>query len=202
MCSDLSYMPSSSHSLLHSHFLFQEVELFEACYYGLMGQVHYLLTTGVNVNVALFVSEFCIYVLQYCAHSIVHVQRSLLRSVLLHACWVSHFICLILMSITWYVSVSDYLYYLPKSHIHTRLDKVPANTRLHKPKHDKTQPYMHACMPFTHTCTQKGGSLLFLASQEGQDEIVEMLLQAGATVDLQRKVKDCCYDSTLFICRL
>ena len=29
-----------------------------------------------------------------------------------------------------------------------------------------------------------------------------MLLQAGATVDLQTKVKDCYYDSTLFICHL
>jgi len=61
---------------------------------------------------------------------------------------------------------------------------------------------MHACMPFTHTSAQKGGNLLFLASQEGQDEIVEVLLQARATVDLQDKVEDCYYDSTLFICHL
>ena len=41
----------------HASSLLQEVELFEACYYGLMGQVHYLLTTGVNVNVTDFVSD-------------------------------------------------------------------------------------------------------------------------------------------------
>ena len=34
----------------------QEVELWEACAYGLEGQVHHLLTTGVNVNVTHFVS--------------------------------------------------------------------------------------------------------------------------------------------------
>ena len=32
------------------------MELFEACYYGLVGQAHHLLTTGVNVNVTDFVS--------------------------------------------------------------------------------------------------------------------------------------------------
>ena len=37
-------------------FLFKEVELFEACYYGLVEQVHHLLTTGVHVNVTGFVS--------------------------------------------------------------------------------------------------------------------------------------------------
>ena len=52
-------------------------------------------------------------------------------------------------------------------------------------------------MPFTHTCTQSGGFSLSFASQEGHDEIVEMLLQAGATVDLQNKVKGCYYDSSV-----
>ena len=40
------------------------------------------------------------------------------------------------------------------------------------------------------TCIQNGFYPLFNASQEGYDEIVQMLLQAGATVDLQNKVKD------------
>ena len=50
-----------------------------------------------------------------------------------------------------------------------------------------------------HHGTQDGFSPLFVASQKGHDRIVEMLLQAGATVDLQNKVKDCYY---LFICHL
>ena len=54
-------------------------------------------------------------------------------------------------------------------------------------------------MPYTHTHTQDGLFPLYVASQEGHDRIVEMLLQAGATVDLQNKVEDCYYDSTLLI---
>ena len=46
----------------------------------------------------------------------------------------------------------------------------------------------------THTHTQNGYFPLYDASQEGHDGIVEMLLQAGATVDLQTKVEDCYYD--------
>ena len=56
---------------------------------------------------------------------------------------------------------------------------------------------MYAHMPFTHTCTQSGDSSLLFASKEGHDGIVQMLLQAGATVDLQTKVKDCHYDSSV-----
>ena len=48
-------------------------------------------------------------------------------------------------------------------------------------------------------CTQDGFFPLFIASQLGHDMIVEMLLQAGATVDLQNEVEDCYY---LFICLL
>ena len=59
-------------------------------------------------------------------------------------------------------------------------------------------PYLHT-HTHTHTHTQDGFFPLFDASQEGHDGIVEMLLQAGATVDLQNKVKDCYYDSTLSI---
>ena len=46
----------------------------------------------------------------------------------------------------------------------------------------------------THTHTQNGYFPLYDASQEGHDGIVEMLLQAGATVDLQTKVEDRYYD--------
>ena len=49
------------------------------------------------------------------------------------------------------------------------------------------------------TCIQDGFFPLSNASQEGYDEIVQMLLHAGATVDLQNKVR---IDSTLFICHL
>ena len=45
--------------------------------------------------------------------------------------------------------------------------------------------------------TQDGIFPLYVASDKGHDEIVEMLLQAGARVDLQTKVED---RSTLFIC--
>ena len=37
-------------------------------------------------------------------------------------------------------------------------------------------------------CTQDGTSSLYIASQNGHDRIVEKLLQAKATVDLQDKV--------------
>ena len=40
------------------------------------------------------------------------------------------------------------------------------------------------------TCIQDGFFPLSNASQEGYDEIVQMLLQAGATVDLQNKVEN------------
>ena len=39
-------------------------------------------------------------------------------------------------------------------------------------------------------CIQDGFFPLSDASQKGYDEIVQLLLQAGATVDLQNKVKD------------
>ena len=53
-----------SHSLslfsLYFHFslpsVFKEVELLEACQYGLVEQVHHFIKTGVNVNMADFVS--------------------------------------------------------------------------------------------------------------------------------------------------
>ena len=45
----------------------------------------------------------------------------------------------------------------------------------------------------THTtmCVQNGVCPLHIASQEGHDKTVEILLQAGATVDLQVKVCIC-----------
>ena len=47
--------------------------------------------------------------------------------------------------------------------------------------------------------TQDGFFPLYVASQEGHDRIVEMFLQAGATVDLQNKVDNYYY---LIICHL
>ena len=43
----------------------------------------------------------------------------------------------------------------------------------------------------THTtmCIQDGYCPLYIASQQGHDKTVEILLQAGATVDLQNKVE-------------
>ena len=47
----------------------------------------------------------------------------------------------------------------------------------------------------THTYTQYGFFPLYDASQEGHDGILEILLQAGATADLQNKVEDHCFNS-------
>ena len=47
----------------------------------------------------------------------------------------------------------------------------------------------HICTTIL-TCIQDGFFSLSNASQEGYDEIVQMLLQAGATVDLQNKVEN------------
>ena len=46
---------------------------------------------------------------------------------------------------------------------------------------------------YTTMYTQDGLSPLIVASQEGHDKIVEKLLRAGATVDLQNKVESCYY---------
>ena len=51
----------------------------------------------------------------------------------------------------------------------------------------------------THTtvCMQDGYCPLFYASQEGHDKTVEILLQAGATVDLQDKVENGYYSGKM-----
>ena len=57
--------------------------------------------------------------------------------------------------------------------------------------HKCTNTYRHAHEYTTIlTCIQDGFFPLSNASQEGYDEIVQLLLQAGATVDLQNKVKN------------
>ena len=64
----------------------------------------------------------------------------------------------------------------------------------HTPTLIQSPPHMHTHMhTHMHICvyTQEGYSPLHNASVEGHDRIVEMLLQAGATVDLQQKVEDC-----------
>ena len=48
----------------------------------------------------------------------------------------------------------------------------------------------------THMHTQDGYFPLYVASQEGHEGIMEMILQAGARLDLQTKVEHC---SKLFI---
>ena len=53
---------------------------------------------------------------------------------------------------------------------------------------------------YVHTTTLQDGMFpLISASQEGHDRVVEKLLHAGATVDLQNKVVIIHY---LFICHL
>ena len=49
---------------------------------------------------------------------------------------------------------------------------------------------------------QDGFCPLYVASQEGHDRVVEMLLQSGATVDLQSKVENCCSVSCIVPCTL
>ena len=62
--------------------------------------------------------------------------------------------------------------------------------------------YSHTTTTHTHTCTtmytQDGLSPLIVASQEGHDKIVEKLLQAGTTVDLQNEVENCYYSCSSF----
>ena len=68
------------------------------------------------------------------------------------------------------------------------------NAHVHTTIHHVYVTHKHACI-FTHTtphttmCIQDGGCPLYIASQEGHDKTVEILLQAGATVDLQIKVE-------------
>ena len=49
-------------------------------------------------------------------------------------------------------------------------------------------------------CKQDGHCLLHIASQEGHNRIVEILLQAGATVDLQNKVEKLFIRVSLVVC--
>ena len=64
------------------------------------------------------------------------------------------------------------------------------------PEHWMWTFYVLPTFTYTHTHTQDGFFPLYDASQEGYDGIVVMLLQAGATVDLQSKVEECYCDST------
>ena len=70
----------------------------------------------------------------------------------------------------------------------------------HTPTLIQSSPHMYTHM---HICvyTQEGFLPLYDASAEGHDGVVEMLLQARATVDLQAKVEGY-YDSTLKECDL
>ena len=50
----------------------------------------------------------------------------------------------------------------------------------------------------THTHAQNGFFPLYAASEMGRDEIIEMLVQAGAVVNLQSKVEYCYLVQKLF----
>ena len=67
---------------------------------------------------------------------------------------------------------------LPAEHFSTRLCELFAMLRT-------PHTNIHTC-----TRTQDGYSPLYCASQEGHDNIVEMLLQAGAKVDLWTEVNN------------
>ena len=60
------------------------------------------------------------------------------------------------------------------------------HTHTHPPTHTYTHTRAHTTM-----CLQDGFFPLYVASQGKHDRVVEMLLQAGATVDLQNKVENC-----------
>ena len=68
---------------------------------------------------------------------------------------------------------------------------------MHTLMHMYTQSHTHAHSTHKHVhahttmCKQDGHCPLYTASQEGHDRIVDLLLQAGATVDLQDKVEYC-----------
>ena len=49
-------------------------------------------------------------------------------------------------------------------------------------------------------CMQDGHCPLYSASDKGHDKTVEILLQAGATVDLESKVED--YSLSLVLCHV
>ena len=81
------------------------------------------------------------------------------------------------------------------------------NVHTHTTIHRAHVTLKYACIfthttPHTHTtvCMQDGNCPLFYASQEGHDKTVEVLLQAGATVDLQDKVKVIIYQYGKMVC--
>ena len=76
------------------------------------------------------------------------------------------------------------------AHVYTTTHPLMQHTNMHVYLCTHTQHYV---------CTQDGFFPLYVASQNSHDRIVEMLLQAGATVDLQNKVENGYY---LFFCHL
>ena len=79
--------------------------------------------------------------------------------------------------------IPPFVYTCTHTHTHT-------HTHMHTHVHTHTHTHTHI---HTTMYTQDGHFPLFVASQEGQYRIVEILLQAGATVDLQSKVENCYY---------
>ena len=72
------------------------------------------------------------------------------------------------------------------------------HTCTHYPTHTRTRTHTH-----THTHTHRmDSSHSIMPVQRDMMGLWRCSFRAGATVDLQQKVEDCYYDSTLFICHL
>ena len=72
------------------------------------------------------------------------------------------------------------------AHVHTTTHACTCNAQKYPCTFTHTTPHTHYTM-----CTQIGVCPLYIASENGHDRIVEILLQAKATVDLQDKVENC-----------
>ena len=75
------------------------------------------------------------------------------------------------------------------AHVHTTTYACMCNTQISMYVYTHNTTHTHAHI--TPCATQNGASSLYIASEKGHDRIMEMLLQAEATVDLQTKVVIC-----------
>ena len=76
-------------------------------------------------------------------------------------------------------------------HIHAHATHKYACTFTHTTPHTHTHTHTHTHAHTNTLCMQKGYCPLHYASQKGHDRVMELLLQAGVTVDLQSKVENC-----------
>ena len=58
---------------------------------------------------------------------------------------------------------------------------------------------VHTCISSQHTHTQLGETAVYYASGEGHSEVVKLLVQAEADLELQHKVWTCLYVHELYI---